>query len=119
MKTALRGGSFRQGKLSECLHWGKAPGIPGASALWYHARADTGMPTGKKCGAVPEECRSRRSVCRRLIDALLEGGNNPECRGVVPAGERLIPHQGGSALYGKTSRPVSSEVLKGAYKTDD
>lgn len=77
------------------------------------------MPTGIKCGAVPEECRSRRSVCRRLIDALLEGGNNPECRGVVPAGERLIPHQGGSALYGKTSRPVSSEVLKGAYKTDD
>jgi hypothetical protein len=78
------------------------------------------MPTGIKCGAVPEERRSRRSVCRRLIDALPEGGNNPECRGVVPAGERLIPHKGGSALYGKTlNKPVSSEVLKRAYKTDD
>jgi hypothetical protein len=116
LSERLKEGSFRQGKLSECLHWGKAPGIPGVSALWYHARADTGMPTGRKCGAVPEECRSRRSVCRRLIDALPKGGNNPECRGVVPAGERWIPLTEGSPFTGRLTSRFPVKPRKGCIR---
>ena len=51
-------------------------------------RSGFGMPKGRTCSAVPEESRSKRSFCRRSTDALPKGGNNPECRGVVPAGER-------------------------------
>ena len=53
------------------------------------ARAGNGRSEDIKCSVVPEERRSKRSFRRRSIDALPKGGNNPECRGVVPAGERL------------------------------
>lgn len=79
------------------------------------ARAGNGMPKGKKCSAVPEERRPKRGLRRRSIDALPKGGNNPECRGVVPAGERRSEH---SAFSGRTDAPVSSEAPKGVYKTE-
>ena len=50
------------------------------------ARAGPGMPKGRRCSAVPEEREPKRSFRRRQIDAHPKGGNNPECRRVVPAG---------------------------------
>ena len=77
------------------------------------------MSGDRKCSAVPEERESKRGICRRLIDALPKGGNNPECRGVVPAGERCVPLTEGTPFTGRLNKPVSSEAPKRVYKTDD
>ena len=53
-------------------------------------RTGNRMLRDRKCSAVPEEREPKRSFCRRQTDALPKGGNNPECRRVVPAGERSV-----------------------------
>ena len=58
-------------------------------------RTGNGMLRDRKCSAVPEERKPKRSFCRRLKDALPKGGNNPECRGVVPAGGYGMTEQTG------------------------
>jgi len=73
------------------------------------------MSGDRKCSAVPEERESKRGICRRLIDALSKGGNNPECRGVVPAGEwKAVPK---ACPFRDDKDPVSVEAPKGVYKT--
>ena len=57
MKTVLRDEGIRQWELSERPHWGKAPGVPGVSALWFPRER---MPECRKAeNAVP---------CRRNAD---------------------------------------------------
>ena len=116
MKTVLRGAGFRQWELPEFPHWGKAQGIPSASALQDPRER---IPECRQAeNAVPcrEGCRSKRCVRRQQIDAFPKGRNNPECRRVVPAEERLVSTV--SARYGMTYTLVSSETPKRVYKTD-
>ena len=55
------------------------------------------------------------SVCRRNNRRPSKKGNNPEYRGVVAAGEQKLAQQ--FFFPGGRNNPVSSEGLKGLYKT--